>query len=185
MLKRVMEHLFIEYAKIQIDEKKDVPTVYLIGEFFVVLDPYSNMDIEKELGHMGVEVQRQIMLSKWLEKVLKPSFLYRKESHRQRSLNYAKGFIKRAIGGECLESVGDAVYAAKNNVDGVIHLSPFNCTPEVVAQNILPKVREQEGIPILSLMLDEFTGRAGYITRLEAFVDLIKRGKIKQKVSVN
>ena len=52
--------------------------------------------------------------------------------------------------------------------------------PEIVAQNILPKVSREEDIPILSLVLDEQTGKAGYITRIEAFIDLIKRKRMKK-----
>jgi len=185
-LKSIVKNLFEEFDKVEIDTKKDVPIVYISGEFFVLLDPYSNMEIEKELGKMGVEVQRQIMLSDWLEHVLKPGFLYKKESHRKRSLKYAKDFIKRPIGGECLESIGDAVFAARNDIDGMIHLSPFNCTPEIVAQSILPVVSEKEKIPVMSLILDEFTAKAGFLTRLEAFVDLIKRKKMKkEKILLN
>ena len=56
---------------------------------------------------------------------------------------------------------------------------PFSCMPEIVAQNILPKVSIQENIPVLELVLDEQTGKAGNITRIEAFADLIKRRKLK------
>ena len=134
--------------------------------------------MEKFLGEAGVEVRRQIMFGDWLEHVLKPSLFYKKESHRERSVRYAAKYMKRAIGGECIETVGDAVHAAKHGIDGVIHISPFSCMPEIVAQNILPKVAKNEDIPVISLILDEQTGRAGYITRLEAFIDLIKRRRM-------
>ena len=171
--KRIIE----DFKKIPIDKNKEVPVIYLIGEFFVLLDPYTNQNIEKELGEMGVEVQRQIMFGDWLEHVLKPSLFYRKESHRERSVRYSKDYMKRPIGGECIETVGDTVYAAKHGIDGIIHISPFSCMPEIVAQNILPKVSREEDIPVMSLVLDEQTGKAGYITRIEAFVDLVKRKK--------
>lgn len=164
-----------DFKKIPVNNNKKIPVIYLLGEFFVLLDPYTNQNIEKELGEMGVEVRRQIMFSGWLEHVLKPSFLYKKESHRERAVKYASNYMKRAIGGECIETVGDTVYAAKNGIDGIIHLMPFSCMPEIVAQNILPKVSKQEDIPILELVLDEQTGKAGYMTRIEAFIDLIKR----------
>lgn len=179
-LDKVMKNALDEYSQIKIDKNKTVPIIYIIGEFFVLLDPFTNMDIEKELGNMGVEIRRQLMFSDWIEHVLKPGILYRKESHRKRAQKYAKGFMKRPIGGECLESIGDAVFAAKKNIDGVIHLSPFTCTPEVVAQNILNRVGKEEDIPIISLILDEQTARAGYLTRLEAFTDLVKRKKFKK-----
>lgn len=177
---RLKNKIIKDFNKIEIDKNKEVPIIYLIGEFFVLLDPYTNQNIEKELGEMGVEVQRQIMFSDWLEHVLKPSLFYHKESHRERSVRYAKDYMKRAIGGECIETIGDVVYAAKHGIDGVIHISPFSCMPEIVAQNILPKVSKNEDIPVLSLVLDEQTGKAGYITRIEAFVDLIKRKRLKK-----
>ncbi len=178
--KQLVKKIKKDFKNIQIDSEKYVPIVYLLGEFFVLLDPYVNQDIEKMLGDMGVEVQRQIWFSDWLEHVLKPSFLYKKESHRERCVRYAEKYMKRAIGGECIETIGDTVYAAKHEVDGVIHIMPFSCMPEIVSQNILSKVSKEENIPVLSLVLDEQTGKAGYITRVEAFIDLVKRRKLKQ-----
>lgn len=179
--KRIIE----DFNNIPVDKDKIVPVVFLLGEFFVLLDPYTNQNIEKELGEMGVEVQRQIMFGDWLEHVLKPSFLYKKESHRERAVRYAKKYMKRAIGGETIETIGDTVYAAKHGIDGIIHIMPFSCMPEIVSQNIFPKVRKEEDIPIISLVLDEQTGRAGYITRIEAFIDLVKRKKMRKEENDN
>ena len=178
--KQLVKKIRKDFKNIEIDKKKYVPVVFLLGEFFVLLDPYVNQDIEKTLGEMGIEVQRQIWFSDWLEGVLKPSFLNKKESHRARCVRYAEKYMKRAIGGECIETIGDTVYAARNNVDGVIHIMPFSCMPEIVSQNILSKVSKEEDIPVLTLVLDEQTGKAGYITRIEAFIDLIKRKQMKK-----
>ena len=178
--KKLKKQVIEDFKKIPIDKTRIVPKVYLLGEFFVLLDPFTNQEIEKTLGDLGVEVQRQIFFSDWLEHVLQPSFLYKKESHRQRCVRYAENYMKRAIGGECIETVGDTVYGARNGIDGIIHIMPFSCMPEIVAQNILPKVSKNEDIPILELVFDEQTGKAGNITRIEAFVDLIKRKKMKK-----
>ena len=43
-------------------------------------------------------------------------------------------------------------------------------------------MREDVNIPILSLIMDEQTGKAGYLTRLEAFVDLMRRKKMRNKL---
>ena len=56
------------------------------------------------------------------------------------------------------------------------------CMPEIMSQNIFPKMREDCDVPILPLIMDEQTGKAGYITRLEAFVDLMRRRKRKLAV---
>ena len=179
--KNLVKKIKNDFKNIQINKTKDVPIVYLLGEFFVLLEPYINQNIEKELGEMGVEVRRQIMFGNWLEHVLKPTFLYKKESHRARCVRYAKDYMKRAIGGECIETIGDTVYAARHGIDGVIHIMPFSCMPEIVSQNILSKVSKNENIPVLSLVFDEQTGKAGYITRLEAFVDLLNRKRRKKQ----
>ena len=178
--KRLKKRVIEDFKKIPIDENRIVPKVYLLGEFFVLLDPYTNKEIEKTLGDLGVEVERQIFFSDWLEHVLQPSFLYKKESHRERCVRYAEKYMKRAIGGETIETVGDTVFAAKNGIDGVIHIMPFSCMPEIVSQNILAKVSREEDIPVMTLVLDEQTGKAGYQTRIEAFIDLVKRKKMRQ-----
>ena len=179
--KTLKKRIIKDFAQIPVDKNKDVPKVYLLGEFFVLLDPYTNQNIEKQLGEAGIEVQRQIMFGDWLEHVLKPSLFYKKESHRERAVRYAQDYMKRAIGGECIETVGDTVYAAKHGIDGIIHLMPFSCMPEIVSQNILTKVSKIEEIPVLTLVYDEQTGKTGQITRVEAFVDLIKRKRMKMK----
>ena len=136
------------------------------------------MGIEKELGSLGVQVHRQINLSDWIDRSLYPSILRFSESHDEKTRRFAREFIKRDIGGDAVESIGDAAIAASSEItDGIVHLLPFTCMPEIIAQNILPNVRKEKDVPVLSLVMDEYTGRAGFVTRLEAFVDLIKRRK--------
>lgn len=180
-LKLVLKSAVEDMNSIPINNQKDVLKVHLTGEFYVLLDPFTNMDIEKALGNLGCEVDRQVMLSDWTNHALMPRFIYNKMSHRERSVLYAADYMIRAIGGDCIESVGDAVFASRENIDGVVHIGPFNCTPEIVSQSILPHVSRNEDIPVISLVMDEHTGNAGLITRLEAFVDLIRRRRNKQK----
>ena len=179
--RKLKQRVIEDFKKIPIDKDKIVPKVFLLGEYFVLLDPFANQEIEKTLGELGVEVQRQIFFSEWLEHVLKPSIFYKKESHRQRCVKFAQKYMKRAIGGECIETIGDTVFAAKNGIDGIVHIMPFSCMPEIVAQNILPKVSREENIPVLELVLDEQTGKTGNQTRIEAFVDLVMRKKIRRE----
>lgn len=174
-LNAVVKKYLKEFDSISMDHNKEVLKIHITGEFYVLLDPFTNMEIEKALGYLGCEVDRQVMLSDWTNNALLPKFMYRKMSHRDRSVMYAADYMLRAIGGDCIESIGDAVFASREDIDGVIHLGPFNCTPEIVSQSILPHVSRNEDIPVLSLIMDEHTGNAGMITRLEAFVDLINR----------
>lgn len=59
---------------------------------------------------------------------------------------------------------------------------PFGCLPELVSQSIVPKITADLGIPVLTLSIDEQTGTANNLTRIEAFLDLIK-GKRAKKIS--
>ncbi len=64
----------------------------------------------------------------------------------------------------------------ENMVDGVIHLTAFACGPDAMVDKLLELDCQKHGrIPYLSLCLDEHTGRAGIITRLEAFTDMLVR----------
>ena len=176
-INRAVQATIENFDMVEINKCKEILKVYLTGEFFVLLDPFTNMEIEKELGSLGVEVERQIMLSDWTNGILVPKWIHKRESHRERAYRIAGDYITRPVGGECMESIGDIVDAAKRDIDGVIHVGPFNCNPEIVSQCIIPHVSSKEQIPVMSFMMDEQTGRAGLVTRLEAFVDLIHRKK--------
>ena len=170
-----------EMKKTEIDVKKDVLYVDITGEIYIVNDEFSNQNIERELGRMGVQVRRSLTLTSFLKDAIIPKIFRKGETHLQRAFRLAKPYLKRDIGGDSLECVSDVVYAQERGADGIIHLSPFTCMPEIMSQNIFPAMRENNDIPILALIMDEQTGRAGYITRIEAFVDLMRRRKRKMQ----
>jgi len=155
---------------------KPVVNVGIVGEIYTVLEPFVNMRIEEKLGAMGVQVTRQMWVSKWIVDHVVLSAL--KKSRRTRLEEDAHPYLEHFVGGHGLESVSHTVDFARRDLDGVIHILPFTCMPEVVAQSVLPRVSEEHGIPVLTLIIDEHTGEAGLITRLEAFVDMIKRRKV-------
>ena len=153
--------------------------VDLTGEIFLVLDYFSNQNIERELGKLGVQTRRSLTVGSFLKDAIIPKIFRKGETHLQRAFRMAKPYLMRDIGGDALECVSDVAWAHENNKDGIIHISPFTCMPEIMSQNIFPSMRENCNIPILTLIMDEQSGKAGYITRLEAFVDLMRRRKRK------
>ena len=52
---------------------------------------------------------------------------------------------------------------------------PAGCMPEIVGHAAIDKISEEKGINTLSLVYDEMSGEAGYMTRLEAFFDMLER----------
>ena len=166
-------------AKKEIDKKREILNVDITGEIYLVGDPFSNQYIERELGKMGVQTRRSLTVSSFLKDAIIPKIFRKGETHLQRAVRMAKPYLMRDIGGDSLECVSDVAYADEKGKDGIIHVSPFTCMPEIMSQNIFPNMREHHNIPILTLVMDEQSGKAGYITRLEAFVDLMRRKKRK------
>lgn len=56
---------------------------------------------------------------------------------------------------------------------GVIHLSSFNCGCDSMAMEFFRDILKDKKIPYMCVILDEYEGRAGLDTRLEAFIDSI------------
>ena len=177
-LKKVVK---TEMAKTEIDKNREILNVDITGEIYLVGDPFSNQYIERELGRMGVQTRRSLTVGSFLKDAIIPKIFQNKETHLQRAEKMAKPYLNRDIGGDALECVSDVAYAHMKQKDGIIHISPFTCMPEIMSQNIFPAMREDHNIPILTLVMDEQSGKAGYITRLEAFVDLMRRKKRKNQ----
>jgi predicted nucleotide-binding protein (sugar kinase/HSP70/actin superfamily) len=69
-------------------------------------------------------------------------------------------------------------YLRDNRVDGLIHVTAFGCGPDAMTNKLVElEVKNGRNIPFLSVTIDEHTGEAGVATRVEAFVDLLKRKK--------
>jgi predicted nucleotide-binding protein (sugar kinase/HSP70/actin superfamily) len=139
----------------------------LIGEIYVVIEPFANFDIQVTLGEMGVLTRRHIYITDWT----KDNTFFKGE---EPIIQAAKPYLNEMIGGHGIVSVGQTVLYAKEGYDGVVQLAPFSCIPEIVAKGIMPRVSRDLDIPVLTVFLDEQTGKAGLQTRLEAFTDLLK-----------
>jgi predicted nucleotide-binding protein (sugar kinase/HSP70/actin superfamily) len=153
--------------------------VGIVGEIFTMLEPFTNLDIPRMLGQMGVEVSVSMRLSSWItDHILKLKFWQEPEIREA-----ARPYLRTFVGGHAQETLGHAIRYAKEGYDGIIQLFPLTCLPEIVAESILPSVSEDYGIPLMVLVTDEMSGRAGYRTRLEAFVDMLEQRKEKEHVS--
>ncbi len=164
--------------RVPVDNTRDPLKVGIVGEIYVMLEPFVNLDVERHLGRLGVEVERSIYLSEWINDHLFMGLLKIKGSKAARE--YAPPYINHFVGGHGQETIGSTVLYAQEKYDGVIQVQPFTCMPEIVAESILPTVSRDYGIPTFCLIVDEHSGDAGMLTRLEAFVDLLARKKDSQ-----
>ncbi len=155
------------------DPERDILKIGIVGEIYVVLEPSANLELEEILGELGAEVDRSIFLTGWtMDNAVADAMRLTGGRSVKRA---AKEYLPEMIGGHGQDSIGHTIIYAKDGFDGVIQLSPFTCIPEIVAMSILPKVSKDYDIPVLSIVLDEQTGKAGLTTRVEAFVDLLYR----------
>jgi predicted nucleotide-binding protein (sugar kinase/HSP70/actin superfamily) len=154
----------------------DKPRIGIVGEVFMVLEPFVNCEIEKRLGEMGVVVSRSIYLSDWIvEHVVKDAFRIFRKSKLPYEL--AKPYLCHFVGGHGVETIASTVDYARQGLDGVIQVAPFTCMPEIIAQDLLPRVSRDLGIPVMTLVLDEHSSGTGVLTRLEAFTDLVQMSR--------
>lgn len=152
------------------DLDREVLKVGIVGEFFLLLEPFSNFGLEEILGHMGVYIERSVWVTDWIAPN-RDNKIY--GFPKQLVEEKAAPYLSHNVGGEGRETIGSIVLMAERGFDGIIQLLPFGCMPENIATSIIPKVQREHDIPVLTLAFDEQTGRAGLVTRVEAFVDLL------------
>lgn len=165
----------------EVDVKNRIK-IGIVGEIYVVMEDSINMKMEQLVNSLGAEVERSQYLSQWVTFNMLPKWM--NWSHEKKILKKSDDYIPIQIGGHAKHNVGQIIDFSQRGFDGVIHLMPFGCLPELVSQSIIPKINEDFQIPVLTISLDEQTGVANNQTRVEAFLDLV-RGKHREKVQAD
>lgn len=158
-------HNFIEVVRNirNLDDLLDKPVkerqykVALAGFPYDIYDSYMNGDVIKRLEEADVRVVVTDMLNpkvykKYTKYMIKDLFWYQ--------ANVA------AKGGMC--------YMDSPDIDGVITISSFNCGIGAIYEKLLDLYSKETGKPLMHIVVDEQTGDAGLVTRIEAFIDLIR-----------
>jgi len=159
--------------EINYDKKANPLKVCVNGEIYVVLEPSLNLDVMRRLNEIGVQVETPITLRRYIDIGIKLNPF--KKLHYEHSVKAAKPYVEYRCGGETQENLGDVILYKNDGWDGVVHLYPFTCMPEIISRSIFPQISKEYDMPVMSLVLDEQTGEAGFQTRLEAFIDLLAR----------
>lgn len=142
-------------------KSKKIPiNIAVIGHDYLIDDSYINLNLIEKLKNMNVTVLTPSMvhpdnIKKQLKKIPKPIFwsLSRK-------------------------SVGAALYYFENQVEGIIHLTSFECGEDsMVGALIHHHSQQHQSVSYTEFVFDEHTGEAGINTRIEAFLDMIRRKK--------
>lgn len=154
-----------KFKKIDINKPKDCLKVGIIGELYTSMEPFSSYFLEKELASMNIEIKRFTNVS---------YLLYQKRLERKKNLRYIEKYCKYTIGADGMDNIYRCKYLIDQGYDGIIHIKPFGCTPEIGAIPIIRKVCQDYKMPIIYFSFDSQTSEAGIKTRLEAFYDMLK-----------
>ena len=159
-------------GKIFIEDSTDTKAinVALISHGYNIYDDRASMKIFDKLEKMGVKVYTALNLT---DEQLAEGIT--SIGHHQYWANSA-------------EMTGAAGHYLKDNrIDGIITLNSFGCGPDSLMVETIMRKSKEAGKPMLSLTIDEHTGEAGFITRLEAFIDMLfrkKRSNLSKSVEI-
>ncbi len=150
-------------------KKEDKPiSIALIGHGYNIYDKRACMDIFKKLENLNVRVYNAYQLT--IEQL----------KGGMESLNSTLYWANQH------EMTGCAGhYLQDEKIDGVITLTAFGCGPDSLMVEDIKRKAKNFNKPLLNLTIDEHTGEAGFITRIEAFCDMLYRKKTKAKTLVN
>ncbi|ACB83708.1 acyl-CoA dehydratase activase-related protein [Natranaerobius thermophilus] len=133
-------------------------SIALLGYPYTIYDSYISVGLFERLKNMGVNV-----LTK--DNVPPQELLKQRKNFSKEMFWYYSNQVARAA----------LYYLDKPRVNGVIHVTAFGCGPDAMVDKLVELECKQNGVPFLTLSLDEHTGEAGVGTRVEAFVDMLKR----------
>ena len=146
-----------------VKERKDRLNIALVGNPYTTHDPFSSLDLIQGLKKMGARIYTSEMIPDEIieEKVrVLPKRIY---------WTFGK------------ETVGAAFHFLDSpEIDGLIYIISFECGPDSLLKEIVDdKARKSKKVAYMSLVIDEHTSETGMDTRLDAFIEMIRRAKQK------
>ncbi|MBF7083078.1 hypothetical protein IT084_08820 [Desulfallas sp. Bu1-1] len=132
----------------------------IVGYPYTIHDQYISVDIIGKLRRMGINVVTVDNLHPLLLK------LQRYKLGKRLFWTFTDRTLRAAY-----------YFAGRKDIDGIIHVTAFGCGPDSILDKFIQINNGSNKIPFMSLTIDEHSGEAGLGTRLEAFVDMVKRKK--------
>lgn len=155
-------------------DKSKYIKIGIVGELFSSMEPFASLNIEKKLASMNVKTKRYTTAT---------YLLFKKGLAQKKLIDTASDYISYPLGADGTESITHTLELIKMGYDGIIHIKPFGCTPEINAMPILQKISIDNNIPIMYITFDSQMSEEGFNTRIEAFYDMIKMNKEKNKLA--
>lgn len=147
-----------EWEKSQLIQKDGLreDAVMLLGHRYLVEDSFFSGAVFRSFKKAGIPL---VMAHQLPEAILR---------------EFARKLQKRMFWTSGRQSLGALEYGA-DQIAGVVTLAAFACGTDSLVSDLIQRRARKAGVPYLMLYLDEHTGAAGTITRLEAFIDMLQR----------
>lgn len=137
--------------------------IALVGHNYNLNDQFTSFDLVSRLRKEG-------------------AFVYTPDSLGERTINRMNRMLEKEIFWiHDRKLFGAAMYYIhRERVDGIIAITSFNCGTSAVTYEFINHESEKMRVPIIHLVVDEHTEESGLVTRIEAFMSLIKwkRGEV-------
>jgi predicted nucleotide-binding protein (sugar kinase/HSP70/actin superfamily) len=158
---RAGKHLVLPEPK---DGRSSGMTVGVAGHPYIIYDNQISLDLIRRLAERGIEV-------------LVPETVTHAEVDRA-----LRDIPKDVFWTYERDVIGSLKHWIDNDmVDGIIYVMSFACGPDSFMHTVVgDSVRDQAGertAALMTLVVDEHSGEAGMVTRLEAFLDMLERRK--------
>ncbi|HUW89994.1 MAG TPA: acyl-CoA dehydratase activase-related protein [Candidatus Nanopelagicaceae bacterium] len=151
----------------------------LLGHGYNIFDTFINLDFQKKLIAQGAEV---LTIENLPEYIFKKPVIVNPRGGKLR--NYWRHEE------EIMQGIRYFLTEGRDEIDGVIFLISFACGPDSLISELIMRDMKVVGLPFLEIIMDEHSGEAGLLTRIESFTEMIKRkkrtqaGKKKAKIDV-
>ncbi|WP_371376612.1 acyl-CoA dehydratase activase-related protein [Sporomusa aerivorans] len=134
------------------------PKVALVGHPYIVYDRQISLDILGKLERLGVSVCTA-------------------ETVGKKTVDRAAAQLGKKLFWSNSHTTYGAAMAMMSGaqLNGIIFLTCFGCGPDAITGELIRQQAQRLAIPSMQLSLDEHTAEAGFVTRLEAFTDMLKR----------
>ncbi|MFX1418521.1 MAG: acyl-CoA dehydratase activase-related protein [Promethearchaeota archaeon] len=140
----------------------------LLGHAYNIFDTFINLDFQKKLRDQGVKV---LTIENLPESLFEKPVIINPKGGRLR--NYWKHEE------EILAAMRYFLKEGREEIDGVVFLISFACGPDSLISELIKHDMKVVGLPFLEIIMDEHSGEAGLLTRVESFVEMVRRKKKK------
>ncbi|HLV10584.1 MAG TPA: acyl-CoA dehydratase activase-related protein [Halanaerobiales bacterium] len=158
-------------------EEKDSLKIVVLGHAYLIYDSYISMALLEHLIKRGSQI--------YTVEMFEPALL--ENAARKQAKRVFWFFNRRIMGGayQAIYNLSNSLeaenFSPEEKIDGIIQVNSFGCSPDSIIKELVNIRGKNKQIPVLNICLDEHSGQAGLITRLEAFLELLERRNWNEK----